>query len=326
MTDKDDRLDFSHVTVLLHEAVKALCIKPDGLYVDGTFGRGGHSREILKQLGENGRLLVIDKDPAAIDVARQWAEQDSRLIVWQGSFKDLNQALLESKLTDASGTANVVDGVLLDLGVSSPQLDDASRGFSFMRSGVLDMRMNPEQGLSVAEWLQQATEKEIADVLWQFGEEKQSRRIAKAIVQHRETSPLETTDQLANLITSVMPRLKRTTGAKSKHPATRSFQALRIFINHELSDLETYLERLADVLAVKGRMVIISFHSLEDRMVKRFIKTQSTPPKLPKGLPVLQEVTPMLKNITKALKPSDQEIENNPRSRSAVMRVAERQV
>lgn len=323
--ENDQAASLSHTTVLLHEAVDALQIKPDGFYVDGTFGRGGHSSEILKKLGKNGRLLVIDKDPEAIRVAKQWSEQDARVLVWHGSFKALPDILACLNLLEASDS-RIIDGILLDLGVSSPQLDDASRGFSFMREGLLDMRMNPEQGLSVAEWLKQAQEKDIADVLWSFGEEKQSRRIAKAIISTRDNAPLETTLQLANLISSVMPRSKKTMGKKFKHPATRSFQALRIYINHELSDLESCLERLSDVLNIGGRMVIISFHSLEDRMVKRFIKHESTPPKLPRGLPVMDEVTPMLKSIGKAIKPSVQETESNPRSRSAVMRVAERQI
>jgi 16S rRNA (cytosine1402-N4)-methyltransferase len=312
---------FSHTTVLLDEAVDALAINASGFYVDGTFGRGGHSKKVLEHLDAAGRLLVIDKDPEAIVLAQSLAEADERVLFWQGSFKDIDQALNEL------GVKQKVDGLLLDLGVSSPQLDDASRGFSFMREGALDMRMNPAEGLSVADWLQQADEVEIADVLWRYGEEKKSRRIAKAIVQKRQEIPFETTTQLASFIAELIPVPRRSSGAKAKHPATRSFQALRVYINQELADLEDFLEKVPDVLAKHGRLVVISFHSLEDRLVKQYLKQQSSPPKIPKGLPVMDvDFVPVFKLHGRAIKPSDQEVEMNPRARSAVMRVAERQV
>lgn len=312
---------FSHTTVLLNEAVEALNIKSSGFYVDGTFGRGGHSRKILERLDNAGRLLVIDKDPEAIALAQPLAETDERVLFWQGSFKDVSQALSELDVQQK------IDGLLLDLGVSSPQLDDASRGFSFMREGALDMRMNPAEGLSVAQWLQKAEEKEIADVLWRYGEEKKSRRIAKGIVQKREDEPFETTTQLASFIAELIPVPRKSSGAKAKHPATRSFQALRIFINQELADLERCLESVPDILAKHGRLVVISFHSLEDRLVKQYLKQQSSPPKIPRGLPVMDaDFVPVFKLHGKAVKPSEQEVETNPRARSAVMRVAERQI
>jgi 16S rRNA (cytosine1402-N4)-methyltransferase len=312
---------FSHTTVLLNEAVDALAIKPSGFYVDGTFGRGGHSKKIIERLGESGRLLVIDKDPEAIALAQSMAEADERILFWQGSFKQVEQALNEL------GVQQKVDGLLLDLGVSSPQLDDASRGFSFMREGALDMRMNPAEGVSVAEWLQKAEEADIADVLWRYGEEKKSRRIARGIVEKREETPFATTTQLANVIAELIPVPRKHSGAKAKHPATRSFQALRIFINQELADLEYCLEKVPNILAKQGRLVVISFHSLEDRLVKRYLKQQSSPPKIPKGLPVMNvDFIPAFKLQGKAIKPSDKEIEENPRARSAVMRVAERQI
>ena len=307
---------FTHETVLLAEAVKALNIRADGIYVDGTFGRGGHSAQIIKQLNNNGRLLVIDYDPEAIATAQQYYANDPRVKVWQGSFQHVVQALQET------GLPTTVDGVLLDLGVSSPQLDDARRGFSFNKDGALDMRMNPEQGISAAEWLQTAKEAEIANVLWQYGEERLSRRIARTIVQQRLESPLQTTKQLAELIAGCIPKRE-----KHKHPATRSFQAIRIHINQELTALQACLAVSHECLNHAARLVIISFHSLEDRIVKRFMRTHSRPPKLPRGLPIMLDDThtPALRLIGKAYKACDAEVQRNPRSRSAVMRVAERQ-
>lgn len=315
--------EYKHVTVLQDEAVDALCIKPNGFYIDATFGRGGHSRKILQQLNESGCLLVIDKDPQAIALAQTWATQDQRIHYWHGSFQDLTIAINACELD------RLADGILLDLGVSSPQLDDANRGFSFMHDGVLDMRMNPDEGQSVAAWLNQADEKEIADVLWRYGEEKQSRRIARGIVAQREHTPFERTLQLANFIEAIMPRMRKSrhrSQSKTKHPATRSFQALRIFINRELSDLEACLQQMPACLALHGRLVVISFHSLEDRIVKHYMRQQANVPKLPRGLPLIEpQITPMLKLMGKAIKPSEHEIEHNTRARSAIMRIAQRQ-
>lgn len=306
-------MDFSHQTVLLSEAVDALSIKPDGCYIDATFGRGGHSALILQKLGEKGRLIVIDKDPEAIAVARALQEQDPRVFAWQGAFSDFEQAILESGFTDK------VDGLLLDLGVSSPQLDDASRGFSFMRDGALDMRMNPDQGVSAAQWLMSAEQDEIANVIWRYGEERFSRHIAAAIVLYRETNELTTTKQLADLIANTVYKKDH-----KKHPATRSFQAIRIFINRELDDLLECLQKTTQYLAPQGRLVVISFHSLEDRIVKRFLKKLQEGVKLPKGLPVIMpEHKPDIKIIGR-IKPTAAEVKGNIRSRSAIMRIGEK--
>ena len=309
---------FKHETVLLYEAVAALNIKNNGVYIDATFGRGGHSAEIIKQLGPNGRLLLIDKDPLAIAHAKGVYKDDDRVLVWQGSFKDFPLALKDVGLEKA-------DGILLDLGVSSPQLDDASRGFSFMRDGELDMRMNPETGESAAEWLGRAAEEVIANVIYDYGDERFSRRIAHAIVEKRAESPISTTLQLAEIITAAIPR-KAQRKEPGKHPATRSFQAIRIFINRELDDLHECLNNSLEFLTDKGRLVVISFHSLEDRIVKRFLKAQSRAPSIPRGLPIMEDqlFVPDFKLIGKPVKPSKDEVEVNVRSRSAIMRIAER--
>lgn len=304
----------AHTTVLLTEAVTALQIKPKGVYVDGTYGRGGHAAKILEGLDADGRLVVIDKDPTAIQHAITTYQGDQRCQVWQGSFRDFPQALLEL------GLAPQMDGLLLDLGVSSPQLDEAERGFSFMRDGALDMRMNPELGLSAQQWLMQADEKEIAQVLWLYGEERFSRQIARAIVKARVLEPLATTLQLADLIAKTVP--KREPG---KNPATRSFQAIRIKVNQELEDLEAGLMASLGHLKKGGRLAVISFHSLEDRMVKHFMREHATPPRLPKGLPIQAiEISPPLRLVGKGLRPSEAEIEANVRARSATLRVAEK--
>lgn len=305
---------WKHETVLLHEAVAALNVQPSGIYVDGTYGRGGHSSLILQQLGKDGRLVVTDKDPVAIEHARQCYADDSRVFVWHGSFRDFPAAL------SAAGILGEIQGILLDLGVSSPQLDDAERGFSFMRAGCLDMRMDTSRGESAGEWLGRATEAEIADVLWRYGEEKFSRQIAREIIRTRVQAPLKTTTQLAELIASVVR--KREPG---KHPATRSFQAIRIKVNQELDDVEECLRKSVDYLAPGGRLVVISFHSLEDRIVKHFLREVSTPPKVPKGLPVMpQTIQPPMKIIGKARRPEEVEVSENARSRSAIMRIGER--
>jgi len=304
---------FSHRSVLLDSAVDFLVNDPDGLYVDGTFGRGGHSRLVLGKLSEGGRLLGIDKDPEAIRVAHELGAVDKRFSSYHGSFADLDQAI-------AGEGWESVNGVLLDLGVSSPQLDDAARGFSFMREGPLDMRMNPEQAPSAAQWLAEAEEKEIADVIFRYGEERFSRRIARRIVEQRQESPVSTTSELAELVSKAVPKKE-----KHKHPATRTFQAIRIFINRELEDLELGLDAAIKRLAPGGRLVVISFHSLEDRLVKRFMRDLARGPRLPRGVPVTaaQEASEF-RLVGKASKANTEEVSDNVRARSAVMRVLER--
>src|SRR5690554_3665871 len=305
--------EFSHRSVLLDSAVDYMVSDPDGSYVDATFGRGGHSQLVLGCLGTSGQLLGIDKDPEAILVAEKLAEADSRFKYFHGSFAELGRAVSEAGWEQ-------VDGVLMDLGVSSPQLDDASRGFSFMRDGPLDMRMNPLQSPSAAEWLASAEEQEIADVVFRYGEERFSRRIARLIVERRQETPIETTFQLAELVSAAIPKKE-----KHKHPATRTFQAVRIFINRELEDLETGLKSAVDRLAPGGRLVVISFHSLEDRLVKRFMRDLAKGPKIPRGVPVTADQEQSgFRLVGKASKANEQEIEENVRARSAVMRVLER--
>ena len=305
--------EFSHRSVLLDSAVDYLVNDPDGYYVDGTFGRGGHSRLILGRLGEAGQLLGIDKDPEAITAARELEAQDSRFHCFHGSFAELDAAAIGQGWKSVSG-------VFLDLGVSSPQLDDASRGFSFMRDGPLDMRMNTGQSPSAAQWLATAEEAEIADVIWRYGEERFSRRIARLLVQRRQEAPVETTRQLAELVSEAVPKKE-----KHKHPATRTFQAIRIFINRELEDLEIGLRAAVDRLATGGRLVVISFHSLEDRLVKRFMRDLARGPQMPKGVPVTanQEASDF-RLVGKANRAGADEVSDNLRARSAVMRVLER--
>lgn len=308
------RQEVDHTTVLLGEAVEALVTAPDGFYVDGTFGRGGHSAAILAQLSDRGRLLAIDKDPEAVAVARQRFGDDVRFDIVQDSFAGLAAAVAERGLTGK------VHGVLLDLGVSSPQLDDAGRGFSFLHDGPLDMRMNPQEGASAAQWLATAEEQEIARVLKEYGEEKFARRMAGAIVRARREQPITRTGQLAAIVAEANPAWE-----KGKHPATRAFQAIRIFINRELEDLEQVLADVIDVLAVGGRLVVISFHSLEDRIVKRFIRRQEKGPALPRGLPVRdRDVLRRLRSLGKPVRARGDEVDTNVRSRSAIMRVAEK--
>ena len=305
-----------HETVMLHPAVDALVTDRAGFYVDGTFGRGGHSRLILERLDDDGRLLATDHDPEAIAVGMQLMQDDSRFEIFRGSFADVDVRISEL------GFTNRVAGILLDLGVSSPQLDDAGRGFSFTNDGPLDMRMDPDRGYSAAEWIASASEEEIANVIYEFGEERYSRRIAKAIVRERAVSPITRTLQLAEIVKIANPAWE-----KHKHPATRAFQAIRIFINRELESLETLLVKALNLLAPGGRLVIISFHSLEDRIVKQFIQRQSKGDDFPRDLPVMTSAKkPLLVKMGKAIKASDEEISQNPRSRSAVMRVAEKPV
>ncbi|MDQ8039154.1 MAG: 16S rRNA (cytosine(1402)-N(4))-methyltransferase RsmH [Rickettsiella sp.] len=303
-----------HQPVLIKEVIDHLAIKPDGIYIDATFGRGGHSQAILQNLGEKGRLLVIDKDPSAVAFARRQWGQDKRLQIFEGSFTTVEE------ITKTNGIYQQVDGLLLDLGVSSPQLEQAERGFSFLRDGPLDMRMNPKNGISAAQWLACTTEKEIAQVLKEYGEERYAKRIAKTISEARKQMPITTTLQLAALVKKAHPRWER-----HKHPATQTFQAIRIHINNELEDLVTCLKQSLEILAVGGRLLVISFHSLEDRIVKRFIRKHAQEPAELKRLPVLfTEWRPRLKKLGRGIKPNAQAIAENPRSRSAVLRIAEK--
>jgi len=304
----------AHRPVLLEEALQALNIKANGHYVDGTFGRGGHSGALLARLDQNGSLLALDKDPAAVAEARRRFGQDARFTIRQTSFANLKQEVT------ALGWLGQVDGILLDLGVSSPQLDDASRGFSFQKEGPLDMRMDPSQGRSAAVWLAEAREQDITRVLKEFGEERFAKRIARAIVKARAEKPIQTTGQLAAIVAAAVP-----TREPGKDPATRSFQAIRIFINKELEDLKACLEDVLAVLKPEGRLVVISFHSLEDRLIKRFIREQEKGDKFPPDLPVTQlQLQPRLRAVGKPVRAGDAELRTNPRARSAIMRVAER--
>ncbi len=283
--------------------------------MDGTFGRGGHSAAILDRLGKSGCLIALDKDEQAISYGRQRFSGERRLHMRHSSFSCLGEVAQEQ------GVFGKVNAVLLDLGVSSPQLDDARRGFSFQQDGPLDMRMDRSSGMSAAQWLATADEAEIARVLWEYGEERFSRRIARAVVEQRQREPLNTTSQLAALITRASPVMER-----HKHPATRSFQAIRIHINSELADLKEGLVQAVDVLAPGGRLVVISFHSLEDRIVKRFLRDQSRGDVLPKGVPVMdKQLKPgILKCIGKPVRAQKEELRINPRARSAIMRIAEK--
>ena len=303
-----------HLPVLLNETVAALDIKAGGIYVDGTFGRGGHARQILTQLSDKGRLLGLDKDPVAIAEGQKLAQHDLRFSIEQCSFSEMATAV-NSRLWQGK-----VDGILLDIGVSSPQLDVAERGFSFQKDGPLDMRMNPDVGMSAAEWLATAEMDDIAVVLKTLGEERFGKRIARAIVETREHTPIVTTKQLAALVDQASPFRE-----KHKHPATRTFQAIRIYINNELEDLKAGLEQALDVLAVGGRLAVISFHSLEDRIVKRFFREQAKGDDLPSNFPIrADQLNPRVRLIGKAIKASDAELAVNPRARSAVLRVVEK--
>lgn len=303
-----------HTTVLLQEAVEALVTDPDGFYVDGTFGRGGHTAELLARLSGRGRVLAIDKDPQAIASGEERFAQDDRLGFFHGSFAELQNVAAQME------KAGEISGVLLDLGVSSPQLDQADRGFSFMRDGPLDMRMDTSRGLSATEWIASADEQEIARVIKEYGEERFARRMASAVIRERAIKPITGTVQLAKILAAAHPAWER-----GRHPATKAFQGIRIFINRELDDLEDLLAQVIDTLKVGGRLVIISFHSLEDRRVKRFIRDQEQGIKLPKNLPVRDvDRGVRLVKVGKAIKPAVSEVDGNVRSRSAVMRIAER--
>lgn len=298
---------------MLDEVLDALAIRTDGIYVDATFGRGGHAEAILQRLGKAGRLYAIDQDPEAVIAAKAMTE-DQRFSVRQDSFARLRQCCEEW------GISGRISGLLLDLGVSSPQLDNPERGFSFMQDGPLDMRMNFNAGPSAGDWLNRADEAEIADVLWRFGEERHSRRIARQIVGTRVQKPLASTRQLADIVEAAYPRAER-----HKHPATRSFQAIRIFINRELEALQAALEQSISLLAPGGRLAVISFHSLEDRMVKRFMRDQASGQEMPRHLPVRQSRHGQtMRLVGKAVKADEEELRGNPRARSAVLRVAEK--
>jgi len=303
-----------HQPVLLAPAIEQLNIKRDGVYIDGTFGRGGHSAAILQQLSDQGRLLVMDKDPTAIAHATHLAQNDRRCQFKQASFAEMAAFAREQHVMGA------VNGILLDLGVSSPQLDDADRGFSFQRDGDLDMRMNPHAGESAREWIARASEAEMADVFFKYGEERYSRRIAKAIVSARKQQAIVRTRELADIIARAHPAWE-----KGKDPATRCFQAIRIHINNELDDLQTFLDDSIEMLVTSGRLVIISFHSLEDRIVKRFIQQAAKGDNYPARLPVTKDMMNIrLKKVSAAIRADEEELARNVRARSAIMRVAEK--
>lgn len=306
----------AHQTVLYEEALQHLNIKPDGVYLDCTFGRGGHSNGILQALNNNGRLLALDRDPDAINSseAKRMLE-DSRFSLHHASFAEL------ASVVGQHGWLGKVDGILMDLGVSSPQLDIAERGFSFLRDGPLDMRMDTKHGMSAAEYLAQVEERELVRILFEYGEERFAKRIAKAVASQRQQQPLQTTLQLAKLIENSVPFRD-----KHKHPATRSFQAIRIEINQELEQIKTGLQQAVEVLASNGRLVVIAFHSLEDRIVKRFIRDQSGPKTNPGKLPVREQDIEQgrLRKVGKSIRAQAQELQDNPRARSAVMRIAEK--
>ncbi|OGT49366.1 MAG: 16S rRNA (cytosine(1402)-N(4))-methyltransferase [Gammaproteobacteria bacterium RIFCSPHIGHO2_12_FULL_41_15] len=305
----------SHQPVLLKEAIEALNIDPQGFYIDGTFGRGGHARAILSLLSPNGRLLVFDKDPQAILEAKKLMVEDSRLIVRHGSFIEMAKTVID---LDWQGK---VAGIFLDLGVSSPQLDEAARGFSFLHNGPLDMRMDTSVGSPASDWIATVAEKELANVLYEFGEERYSRRIAKAIVIAREKAPILTTLELAEIIKAAHPKWPQ-----NQHPATRSFQAIRIQINQELEELNLFLPQSLSILKEKGRLVVISFHSLEDRLVKQFVQTLQYDPRYPKDLIIkTSEYHVPMKAIGKMIKANHREIAVNPRARSACLRILEKQ-
>ena len=305
---------FVHQTVLLDEAVVSVLGARDGIYVDATFGRGGHTRHLLAQLDADARVIGFDKDPQAIAAGQLLAAEDARFSIVHESFADIHDVMM------AMGLAGSVNGVLADLGVSSPQLDDAERGFSFMNDGPLDMRMDVTRGQSAAEWIAGVDETELARVLFEFGEERHSRRIARAIVRVRAENPITRTKQLADIVAEAHPAWE-----KHKHPATRAFQAIRIFINNELGDIERFLRDALRVLKPRGRLAVISFHSLEDRLVKQYFQKEAKGDDFPPGLPITVDMLkPRLKIIGKAIDPSAEEVSANPRSRSARLRVAEK--
>jgi len=303
---------YQHQPVLLEEAISSLRIRGEGIYLDATFGRGGHSRAIIARLTEQGRLFSLDKDPQAVEAGMEELGGDPRFSIVQGSFAEMDRMVQEWQIE------RNLDGILLDLGVSSPQLDDPDRGFSFRNGGPLDMRMDPTKGVSAADWLAETPEREMTRVFWEFGEERHARRIARSIVKARQQQCLETTTQLADLIETTIGRREK------KHPATRCFQAIRIVVNNEMGDLALGLEAAIRQLRPGGRLVAISFHSLEDRLVKRTFREAVRPGNVRRNIPDHPDWSPRLKLVGKAIRPSEQEISANPRARSAIMRVAEK--
>ncbi len=303
---------YQHHPVLLDDVVSSLRIRADGTYLDATYGRGGHSRALMARLGQKGRLLALDKDPQAVAAGRKMWAGNAGFSIVQGSFAEMDRWVREWQ------AERNLDGILFDLGVSSPQLDDPARGFSFSREGPLDMRMDPTRGVPAAEWLADTPEREMARVFWEFGEERHARRIARSIVKARRQQQIETTTQLADLIGQTIGKREK------KHPATRCFQAIRIAINNELGDLALGLEAAIRQLRPGGRLVVISFHSLEDRLVKRTFRAAVRPGKIRRNVPEHPDWSPSLKLVGKAIRPSAEEISVNPRARSAVMRVAEK--
>jgi len=304
---------YQHQPVLLEEVVEALNIRPEGKYLDGTFGRGGHSQAILACLSGKGCLYALDRDPEAVAAGKELLGEDPRFFIVQGNYADMKRYVRDW------GVEEGLDGILLDLGVSSPQLDNPERGFSFMGDGPLDMRMNPLQGVTAEEWLAESPERELARVFWEFGEERHARRIARSIVMARQQQRLETTGQLARLIENTIGRREQ-----KKHPATRCFQAIRIFINDELAHLAQGLEEGIKGLRPGGRLVVISFHSLEDRLVKRTIREAVRPGQVRRNIPAHPDLKPVLRQIGKVIRSSANELSANPRARSAVMRIAEK--
>jgi len=304
---------YRHQPVLLEEVVEALNIRPEGKYLDGTFGRGGHSQAILACLSGKGCLYALDRDPEAVAAGKELLGEDPRFFIVQGNYADMKRYVRDW------GVEEGLDGILLDLGVSSPQLDNPERGFSFMGDGPLDMRMNPLQGVTAEEWLAESPERELARVFWEFGEERHARRIARSIVMARQQQRLETTGQLARLIENTIGRRER-----KKHPATRCFQAIRIFINDELAHLAQGLEEGIKGLRPGGRLVVTSFHSLEDRLVKRTLREAVRPGQVRRNIPEHPDLKPVMKQIGKLIRSSANELSANPRARSAVMRIAEK--
>ena len=308
--------DFNHQSVLLDEALESLNIRPSGIYIDATFGRGGHSRAILQQLNDEGRLIAFDQDPEAVEFAKQQFADEPRFTIEHCNFNQVADVI------ERYGLTGKIDGVLMDLGVSSPHLDDAERGFSFMRSGPLDMRMDTSQGETAAQWLARVKPADLINVLKRYGEEKFAKRIATAIVDTRAEREITQTGDLAEIISNAIPVKE-----KHKHPATRSFQAIRIYINQELQAIEQGLKGAVSVLAKGGRLSVISFHSLEDRIVKRFMRVISSRPKLPAGLPVMEaDIEVPFRLVSKPIVAGAEELDVNPRSRSARLRVLERRL
>lgn len=291
----------------------ALSVKPDGIYLDATYGRGGHAQALLDRLSRHGRLLIIDRDPAAVVAARQTHQDDKRVQIWHASFADMD------KVAESAGVSGHVDGILMDLGVSSPQLDDPARGFSFMRDGPLDMRMDSSRGPSAAQWLRDVNEADLVRTLRELGEEKHAKRVARAIIKARRAAPVQTTRQLATLVENEIGR------RRDKHPATLVFQAIRMAVNRELEQLRDALPKTISLLRAGGRLVVVSFHSLEDRLVKRFMRDASRGDPYPPDVPVsAEQLRPHLEVVGKPVRPSAAELLSNPRARSAVMRVAQR--